>query len=518
MNRFEEFEILPGSERDILPAAEVGKTASDFPLTVTLHLKRKLALNFEHTVVNKHFLTRQRLEDEHGAAFNDMKTVVEFLEKYGLTILYTNMCNRIIVAAGTAAAMSSAFKVGLVDRLYGRKLVRSRSGPIYLPKELVDVVTGVFGLDNRPQAKSHRLAKARPNLFGIKPDAFDGNQLAAIYNFPSATGQGQTIGIIELGGGFLQSDITAYFAALKLPAPAVKAVSVGGGANSPGVDVDADTEVALDIQVAGAVAPGANIVVYFAPNTDQGFLQAILAALHDEENDPKIISISWGGAESTWTAQQMTAMDEAMQSAAAIGVTALVAAGDDGADDNVGDGAAHVDFPASSPSVTACGGTSLVVADGVRQESVWNDGDGSATGGGISNVFARPVYQQSLAMPSNLSSQLQGRGLPDVAAVADPDTGYAVLVDGSWQIVGGTSAVAPLIAGLMARLNQLTGKPSGLINTALYKAQSANGFNDIVGGNNSCDGVVGYLAVKGWDPVTGWGSPNGTILEKLLGG
>jgi kumamolisin len=385
-----------------------------------------------------------------------------------------------------------------------------------VPVELEAVVTGVFGLDNRPQARPHlRRNFARPSSI-LKPEAFDGNQLAGIYDFPASQGAGSTIALIELGGGYIDADISAFFLALNLPEPEVTSVSVNGGTNSPLLDPDADIEVALDIEVTGAVAPLSRIILFFAPNDDQSFLQAILAAVHDATNNPQVISISWGGAESSWTAQQLAAMNDAFQSAAALGISVFVAAGDDGANDNVNDGKAHVDFPASSPFVTACGGTSLTVTDGVRQESVWNDGDGSATGGGISGFFVRPDYQQNVAMPANLNGDFQGRGLPDVAAVADPDTGYAVLVDAAWLVVGGTSAVAPLMAGLIARINNLTGKNNGLINTSLYQAGSGNSFNDIVGGNNSCDGVDGYSAVLGWDPVTGWGSPGGSSLLHLL--
>jgi kumamolisin len=231
------------------------------------------------------------------------------------------------------------------------------------------------------------------------------------------------------------------------------------------------------------------------------------------------MSISWGAAESNWTQQQMTAMDEAFQSAAALGISVFSAAGDDGANDNVGDGKAHVDFPSSSPYVTACGGTTLTLSNGIRQdEYVWNDGDGSATGGGISNFFAVPQYQQQLVLPANLSTNFLGRGLPDVAAVADPNTGYAVLVDGMWSVVGGTSAVGPLLASLLARINAVSGRAHGCINSALYKASSAGGFNDITQGNNSCDGVTGYKASVGWDAVSGWGTPGGVGLLRLLEG
>lgn len=517
MNDFERFEILPGSERVSFPLDQITEVDFDFPVTVTMHLRRKTPLQIDKGTHKERFLSREQLGIQHGASFRDIKVVFAFAKHFDLSILSADMSSRTVVLTGNSSEMSKAFNVKLATGIYRGKIFRVRSGHICIPSELLGVVTGVFGLDNRPQALSHlRKTEMVPRLFGMKPAAFDGNQLAQLYSFPEATGGGQTIALIELGGGFLDQDISAYFSALKLSCPEVTSISVGGASNAPGLNEDEDTEVALDIQVAGAAAPGAKIVVYFAQNTDQGFLQAILAAVHDSVNKPTVISISWGGAEVTWTAQQMSAMDEAFESAAAIGISVFVAAGDDGADDNVGDGKAHVDFPASSPSVTGCGGTSLKTGNGVLQESVWNDGDGSASGGGISNFFARPVYQQGINMPNNLNGTLQGRGVPDVAAVADPDTGYAVLVDGLWEVVGGTSAVAPLMAGLQARINQLSGRANGLMNSVFYNAFHNEAFVDIVGGNNSCDGVVGYSAVVGWDPVTGCGRPKGLSVFQSM--
>jgi len=465
---------------------------------------------------SKQFLTRQELEEQHGASQQDVAAVLAFAQHFGMQTMEANAGKRIVVLRATARAIFSAFRVHLMMRDHNGKLLHTRIGPVFLPSELHEIVTGVFGLDDRPQARPHfRLSRSHLPAIG-KPNAFDGNQLASIYDFPAGDGKGETIALIELGGGYISADIAAFFAALNLPAPSVTSVSVAGGQNTPLVDPDADTEVALDIEVAGAASVGSKIVAYFAKNTDDGFLQAILAVVHDTTNKPNIMSISWGGAESTWTEQQMTAMNEAFQSAAAVGISVFCAAGDDGANDNVNDGKAHVDFPSSSPFVTACGGTTLVISNGARQESVWNDGDGSATGGGISDFFAVPQYQEGLAMPANLATNFLGRGLPDVAAVGDPNTGYAVLVDGLWQTVGGTSAVAPLHAALLARINSLSGHANGLINAALYKANSSNGFNDITVGNNSCDGVTGYSASIGWDAVSGWGSPGGSSLLKLL--
>ena len=190
----------------------------------------------------------------------------------------------------------------------------------------------------------------------------------------------------------------------------------------------------LDIDVAGAVAPGARIVVYFAPNTDQGFVDAIAHAIHDTTYKPSVISISWGSAEVNWTAQAMAALDAACQSAAALGITITAASGDNGSSDAVTDGKNHVDFPASSPHVLACGGTNLQGSGStITAETVWNaQPQGGATGGGVSNIFPLPTWQASSKVPKP-TDPAGGRGVPDVAGDADPASGYVVRVDGkSW--------------------------------------------------------------------------------------
>ena len=267
----------------------------------------------------------------------------------------------------------------------------------------------------------------------------------------------------------------------------------------------------LDIEVASSVAPGAKIVMYFTPNTDQGFADAITTAIHDTTNKPSVISISWGGPESTWTAQAMTAMDAACQSAAALGVTITVAAGDNGSSDGIK--GANVDFPASSPHVLACGGTKLDASGStIVSEVVWNElalKDG-ATGGGVSNFFALPSWQANAKVPAP-SGKTGGRGVPDVAGNADPTTGYQVRYDGSPTVLGGTSAVAPLWAGLVAIANQQLGTQVGYLNPIIYTAKPAATFNDITVGNNGA-----FSAGPGWDACTGLGSPNAAKLIPLL--
>ena len=291
----------------------------------------------------------------------------------------------------------------------------------------------------------------------------------------------------------------------------ITAVSVDGGKNAPSKASSADGEVMLDIEVAGSVAPGAKIAVYFTPNTDQGFIDAITTAVHDATNKPSAISISWGGPESTWTQQSMTALDAACQSAAALGITITVAAGDNGSTDGLTGN--NVDFPASSPHVLACGGTKLD-ANGatIVSEVVWNElaNKEGATGGGVSKVFALPTWQSNANVPAP-STSTGGRGVPDVAGDADPTTGYTIRVDGETTVIGGTSAVAPLWAGLVAVANQQLGTQVGFIQPAIYAAKAVTAFNDITQGNNGA-----FSAGPGWDACTGLGSPIASKLIPLL--
>ena len=407
--------------------------------------------------------------------------------------------------------MQKAFGVALSMQTTGSGSYRVREGAICIPEELEGHILAVLGLDNRPQARPH-FRVAQPHVTNT---SYTPVQVGELYGFPAgATAGGQTIGIIELGGGYRTADLTAYFKTLGLAAPAVTAVSVDGGTNAPGSASGADSEVMLDIEVSSAVAPGAKIAVYFAPNTDQGFIDAVSMAVHDSVNKPSVVSISWGGPESNWTSQAMTALDAACQAAAAVGVTITVACGDNGSTD--GGTGNNVDFPASSPHVLACGGTTLTGSGTtIVSEVVWNElalGEG-ATGGGVSAVFPLPAWQQSAGVPSAASGG-GGRGVPDVAGDADPSTGYVIRVDGQTTVIGGTSAVAPLWAGLIALANQQNGVAAGFINPAIYAASATKAFRDITQGNN---GPGGYSAGPGWDACTGQGSPVGSAVIGVLG-
>jgi kumamolisin len=528
---------LSGSERSQLPDATLTEEPLDDNqvITVTVLLRRRASVPMA-LVEGPETVSPTQLGDQYGADPADAQLVAEVLGEYGLSVTEYHLPSRRLKVSGTIAAMQTAFGTTLTSVTSphpdgsGDVQHRYRTGSLSVPASLSAIITAVVGLDDRPQARPQfRRGPAMRGRTAAEPEdaaaaatagPLTAPQVASFYQFPdSADGTGQTVAIIELGGGYTQSDLSNYFAGLGLAVPSVTPVGVDGGANTPGSD--ADGEVELDIQVVGGVAPGAVQQVYFAPNTDQGFIDAISDAVHATPT-PIAISISWGQSEDQWSAQSRTAMDSAFADAAALGVTVTVAAGDNGSsDDPSSQTGVHCDFPASSPNALACGGTKLVgntSTFAISSEVVWNElaSNEGAGGGGVSDVFALPSYQAHAGVPA-LASGSTGRGVPDVAGNADPVSGYLVVVDGRRQPIGGTSAVAPLWAGLVARLAQATGKKLGLLQPMLYAAAAAGvatpGFNDIVDGNNGA-----YKAGPGWDACSGLGSPNGGQLLTLLSG
>ncbi|MDR3703833.1 MAG: S53 family peptidase [Candidatus Sulfopaludibacter sp.] len=496
---------LPGSTRH--PAGTpVGAVPPDEIVNVSVILKPKVRVRVPET--GGEAISRAAFGEKYGADPQDIRQVEALAQQFNLTVIEIAAARRTVRLEGTAANMAKAFSVAFERCDYQGIRYRARRGEIQVPAELAGSIEAVLGLDNRPHVT--------PKFRVLGPSASTAGsytpvQVAQLYQFPAnADGTGQTIGILELGGGYMPADLQAYFSTLGIKEPKVISVSVDKGTNDPTTADSADGEVLLDIEVTGAVAPGATIVVYFAPNTTSGFQDALTTAIHDATNKPSVISISWGEAESSWTAQAMNAFDSAAQDAAVLGVTICAASGDGGSSDGVTDGKDHVDFPASSPHILACGGTSLQSSNGkISSETVWNDGaQGGATGGGFSTQFPLPTWQ------SGVPSSSSGRGVPDVSGDADPNSGYQVLVDGQSLVIGGTSAVAPLWSGLIALLNQKLGKPVGFLQPSLYGLPAAaQAFRDITQGSNGL-----FAAGPGWDACTGLGSPVGKNLLAALGG
>jgi kumamolisin len=451
-------------------------------------------------------LSRAELAQEHGAEPEDLGRVEEFARGHGLETVETRAERRSLVLRGPVEAMEAAFGVELGSFEHPGGRYRGREGTVRLPADLEPVVTAVLGLDDRPQAVPYARVQEEPSTHAYTPP-----ELARLYGFPaSLDGTGETIAVLEVGGGYTTSDISAYFAKLGTKPPPLVDVGVDGMENVPGKEPSYDGEVTLDVEVAAAAASGATILVYFAPNTARGYYDAITAIVHDKRA-PSVISLSWGSAEGTWTAQALKSIDEACQAAALAGVTICVASGDAGSFDFDPDGRANTDFPASSPHVLGCGGTRLESSGGtIASEVAWGVPNGPATGGGISDVFGLPAWQSAAHVPPSVNPGGRvGRGVPDVSADADPDTGYSVHVRGKDVVMGGTSAAAPLWAGLVARINQHLGHRIGFLSPTLYGLKG--GLRDITSGSNGA-----YRAGPGWDACTGLGSPQGEALMAEL--
>ena len=503
---------LAGSKKTKPDATDTKNLNPTQSMEVTIRIRRKTSIE-PHLESGKQY-SREAYAEQFGASDEDIDKVEAFAHEHHLSVASVEKGRRSVLLRGKVSDFEEAFGVKL--SCYQSKegyTFRGRTGDIFIPDALKDIVDGVFGLDDRPHLRPmFQIANKQDSSIVAHnvSQSFNPNDLARIYGFPTGvSGKGQCIAIIELGGGYRTKDVKTYFSNLNIHTPSVKAIAVDGGKNNPTTSDSVDGEVMLDIEVAGAVAPGAKIVVYFAPNTDQGFLDAVTTALHDARNKPSVISISWGAAEKNWTPQSLNNFNEAFKAASLLGVTICCAAGDQGSGDSETDGKVHADFPASSPYVLACGGTTLQAKNNaVVSETVWHNSNTSATGGGVSDFFPLPDYQKNAKVPLAVSTKFKGRGLPDVAADADPNTGYNVRVDGENFVIGGTSAVAPLMAGLIALMNEKTGTSAGFINPKLYT--SPNLCRDIIKGDNiTTKTKKGYKAGTGWDACTGWGVLSG---------
>jgi kumamolisin len=461
---------------------------------------------------DRRYLSRRQFAARYGADRNDLAAIEEFATEHGLQVRQASAVRRSIVLAGPAARMQDAFSTRLSRYRTPHGEYRGRSSYLHVPARVAPAIEAVLGLDDRPQATADCRAVPHERAEQARKTSFTPPRIAELYEFPRRLdGSGQRIAVLELGGGFRRSHLQRYFAQLRKPMPRIAAVSVDGGRNRPGRDRRADNEVVLDVEVIGAIAPGAEQLVYFAPPSDRGFLDAVTTALFDPRG-PSVLSISWGQAEAEWTKQARHVLDQAFVAAALLGVTVCAATGDNGWTDGVAGRIAHVDYPASSPHVLACGGTRLTEKKDGIHEVVWNDHDGNSTGGGVSAFYDVPDWQESAHVPPSVNEgDRAGRGVPDVAGNADPQTGWLVGKDLEGRPIGGTSAVAPLWAALVAQLNQHLGSRAGFLNPLLYEIDRSV-FNDVPTGGNGA-----YRARRGaWDACTGHGTPRGRALLDAL--
>ena len=529
---------LSGSMRQLLPAstpigpADLGATVA---LTIKVRSRGDLAQLDDavkkisaQPMSERTYLTRDDLASKYGANPADLDQVEQYANKHHLRVVERDEATRRVVLKGTLRDALSAFHADVQMYQHATGPYRGRRGEIFLPQELQSIVTGVFGFDTHPKHRAPRRLSAA-SAAGSNLGEF-ASTFASRYQFPTTSGAtrldgtGQCIALIELGGGYSHNDLKIFFSEAGVPVPKMVAVSVDHGVNQPTPQGEADGEVMLDIEVAGVAAPGARLAVYFAPNTDSGFQDAIRAAVHDNARKPGVVSISWGEPDDFLTAQAVQSYHEIFTEAAALGVTICAASGDHGVADldaSQWDHKIHVNHPSSDPLVLCCGGTQI----DNNVDVVWNDGTpfntqvfgggGWVGGGGISPVFAVPDYQAALTLPTSLGiGKKPGRGCPDIAMTAE---NYRTRVHGVDGPSGGTSAVTPLMAALLARFNQALGKNVGFANPLLYK--HANAFTDVTQGTNGVKSTVeGYPASRGWDACTGLGTPIGTTLLQALRG
>jgi len=482
------------------------------------------------------YMTRAQLRNEYGSDPAAVEKIEKFAADHHLTVTRDERASARLGLAGTAADIGDAFGVKLLD--YSHPTLgefHARTGPVTLPMEVADAITGVFGLNTHPVLRrlrpSRRMVDPRSVTASHSRPWFVPTELAGIYNFPNADASGQCIGLLEFGGGVDQSDVTAYFQKIGAPAPNIQIVAVDGVSTDPAADPDSTGEVMLDIDVAGALAGGAKVAVYFSTFDEKGLVDILSAVINDSANDPSVLSVSWGWDENQpfnssvlWSPAAIDHVNHSLLAVAQLGITVCVSTGDDGSEAQVKDGRAHVNFPATSPYVLAVGGTTLHARKSKSghvsiTEVVWNDGPGSGTGGGVSDITPVPSWQEGKVPRSINPGNFAGRAIPDVAANADPNTGYLVMSGGQLGIVGGTSASAPLWGSLIARINALIKGRVGNFNALLYGTIGPKGaLRDITRGNNDTDGLLDgqFAAGPGWDACTGWGAPDGAKLLAAL--
>ena len=545
------YQRLKGSERRHSPSAEfLGVAHPGETFTVTIVLRRRpdgAPIPNHEFFLNTPPHHRQRMPESefaalYGASDEDIATVAHFVTTHHLSVVQTHAARRTIVASGIVSSMESCFgvKLGYFKHQIAlhrnepeTETYRGHHGFIHIPNNLADIVVGIFGLDNRTIVVRDSVDDADDDDSDDEDfEALTVPQVTGLYSFPDQDAGGQTIAILS-HAGYKIGDVDKYFSGLGLSTPTITDVDVGDGTNHSNWSVKKREETTMDICISGSAAIGAAVAVYFSKRDPQAWVDLIKRVIFPDDGDPicSILSSSYhlykaddDQDDDDW----MDAINSTYEDAAIQGITVCNSSGDYGSYSNTDDGKTHVHFPASDPWVLTVGGTAIAnVDDPPYVEMVWNHGKG-ATGGGVSAYFPLPEYQTSAGVPASLNDSSQtGRGVPDVAANADPRSCYKfplIEADGKTyknHQIGGTSAAAPLWAGFLARINASLGVNVGFINPALYSIGS-RAFNDIDGSVGPTDNHVagsdapGYPAHSGWDACTGWGSINGTALLAAL--
>jgi kumamolisin len=547
--------VLKGSERKCVPGAQrIRPVDPNKQISVLIYVRRRTGgapmpdhQSWTETQPDKRAaISQEQFTQLYGASPEDLGKVIAFAEAHGLIVGEVNQERRQVIVTGTANELNGAFHVDLGHYRHSKDEFLGHVGAVHLPTELSGIVESVLGLDNRRVARPH-VTGGRSGGLALTP-----RQVAHLYHFPTPLdASSQTIGIIELGGGYHLTDVSAFLSGLGLETPTITDVPVtrrNRMAGSLARPNNEDLETTFDIDIVASIASGAEILVYFGDPSEAGFNAAMSAAVSPGpgRKTPSVITCSWSGAEANWSAAGVRTMNQTLEDAAAKRITVLVASGDHGSDCKVGDGAAHVNYPASDPGATACGGTRTTLLP--LSHGTWNDGGprpghkhpAGATGGGVSdltfpNRSMVPAWQQKANIPKSVNDNHAGRGVPDIAGQASGYSGYVILLYGQPTTelidpssgfplgqIGGTSSVAPLYAGLIAVINERLGQQVGFLNPTLYhlaaNPASANIFAEINDGKNNhwsagaADAAHSYSSGPGWDACTGLGVINGQRL------
>ena len=456
--------------------------------------------------------------DRFGSSDSDIALVTDFANTAGFTIEDAHATSATMRLTGTAAQINTAFEITLHTITLSDRSYMSYTGSLQVPAALDGAIEHILGLDT-----SVRFGRIKNPASSISQAtvSLTPPQVAAAYNFPTNNGYGQCIGILEWGGGYTTQNLTSSFSPLGLANPTTVDILTDGATNNPS-DAGDSGEVMLDIYVAGGVCPNSLFAMYFGGGNGSpsglNWYNNFNAAIHDTVNNPCVLSVSWGGGEvSYWPSNYPPIFDNLFSQTVVLGITMLCASGDYGS--TWGSSSPEVLYPASSTYVTACGGTTLQLSGSTRSsETGW-----TGSGGGLSVRESLQSWQSGLSYttyaypsgPAGSPASLTVRGVPDIAGNADPSTGYQFYYSSSNTLIqaGGTSAVCPLMAGLIARLVQLSGARIGFANSFFYANPGA--FYDVTVGENAAQ-VNGYTCTAGWDAVTGLGVPIGTSLYKIL--
>lgn len=526
-------------------------------LEITLLLRPRTPLpELDHPLATnsgpRHHIPYAQMASRHGADPHDLELVRAFASSHQLHIGVIDAARRTVQLTGTIASIAAAFHTSLHIHTCphegsGESTFLSPATEPSIPSSLRHVVEAVLGLHTGSTARRHRTTLAAP---AHQPHSL--RQLASAYDLPiQADCSSQTIGLIELGGGYHPHDIAAFCHANQLPTPRIAVVQVNGGRNRPAPTTaiqhmldcvngqtrlseaalqsaaieaaQATVEVTMDLAILAGLAPGAHLVLYFGTADEQGIYHALSQAIHDQTHRPDILSISWGEPEPAVSETYLFAIDRLLQVASHLGITVCASSGDAGAHNNSPDHLPAVNFPASSPYCLACGGTTAHLktaahapdAAEIVEEVVWNAthfGFKGATGGGVSRYFPLPPWQQRAHVPPSPFDK-PGRGVPDVAGPADPRCGFQIQMAGRSFTTAGTSAAAPLWAALLAQCNHALGHRCGHIHDHLYHIghHQLAGLRPVTSGHNDA-----YQAGPGWNPCTGYGTPSGKHLQHYL--